>query len=131
MQDMPGQEATMSAREANLLRSMTETGWKFYLWVGCLLAVALWGLYGYSLQLRHGLIVTGLRDQIFWGIYIFNFVFFISISIAGTLISAVLRLTDTGWRRPITRMAESITLVALLVAAPLIVSDLGRPDRLL
>ena len=128
MQDV---EEKMTDRETNLLRSMTETGWKFYLWVGCLLAVALWGLYGYSLQLRHGLIVTGLRDQIFWGIYIINFVFFISISIAGTLISAVLRLTDTGWRRPITRMAESITLVALLVAAPLIAVDMGRPDRVL
>src|SRR3989304_4220068 len=127
MQDMPGQEATMSAREANLLRSMTETGWKFYLWVGCLLAVVLWGLYAHSEQTRSGLIVTGQRDQIAWGLCIVNFVFFLSISIAGTLISAVLRLTDTGWRRPITRMAESITLVALLGAGPLVGGVLGAP----
>ena len=128
---MTNLDATMSDRETNLLRSLTQTTWKFYLWVGILVTVTLWGLYAYVTQLRQGLIVTGLRDQISWGIYIINFVFFISISIAGTLISAVLRLTQSGWRRPITRMAEAITLVALMVAAPLIVIDLGRPDRIL
>lgn len=128
---MQDHEAKMSDREAKLLPAMTETTWKFYLWVGCLTAVAFGGAYAYWLQLRQGLIVTGLRDQIFWGLYIINFVFFISTSIGGTLISAVLRLTNSGWRQPITRMAEAITVVALLVAAPLIVVDLGRPDRIL
>src|SRR3990167_11188452 len=128
---MTNLDATMSDRETNLLRSLTQTTWKFYLWVGILFSVILGGLYAYVTQLRQGLIVTGLRDQVSWGIYIINFVFFISISIAGTLIAAVLRLTSSGWRRPITRMAEAITLVALLVAAPLIVIDLGRPDRIL
>ena len=128
---MQGHEEKMSDRETNLLRSMTETGWKFYLWVGCLMAVVFWGLYAHSEQSRSGLIVTGQRDQIAWGMCIVNFVFFLSISIAGTLISAVLRLTDTGWRRPITRMAESITLAALFVGPPIILLDLGRPDRIL
>lgn len=128
---MPDNEGMMSDREAKLLPPMTDTTWRFYLWVGFLFAVALWGFYAYTVQLRRGLIVTGLGDQISWGVYIINFVFFISISIAGTLISAVLRLTNAEWRRPITRMAESITLVSLLVAAPLVAVDLGRPDRML
>src|ERR1039458_221596 len=121
----------MSDREDILLRSMTETTWKFYLWVGCLMAVACVGLYAHSEQIRFGLVVTGQGDQIPWGICIINFVFFLSISIAGTLISAVLRLTNAKWRQPITRMAETITLTALLVGPPIILLDLGRPDRML
>src|SRR5271157_948217 len=105
----------MEAREQNLLRSVLENTWRFYVWVGFLIVVLLWGLFAYIQQLRDGLIVTGMRDQISWGLYITNFVFFIGISHAGTLISAILRVTDTGWRTPITRMAEAITVFALCI----------------
>jgi molybdopterin-containing oxidoreductase family membrane subunit len=121
----------MEAREQNLLRSMLENTWRFYAWVGLLAGVMLWGLYAYIQQLRNGLIVTGMRDQISWGLYITNFVFFIGISHAGTLISAILRVTDTEWRKPITRMAEAITVFALCIGAPMVMIDMGRPDRLL
>jgi molybdopterin-containing oxidoreductase family membrane subunit len=121
----------MREREHNLLRSLTETSTRFYLWVGALAAVVLWGAMAYLLQYRRGLIVTGMRDEISWGLYITNFVFFIGISHAGTLISAILRVTQTEWRRPITRMAEAITVFALCVGAPMVIIDLGRPERLL
>jgi len=121
----------MPERETNLLRSLTETSWRFYLWVGALAAVVLLGCYAYWQQLRHGLIATGMRDQVSWGLYITNFVFFIGISHAGTLISAILRVTHTEWRRPITRLAEAITVFALCVGAPMVIIDLGRPERLL
>src|SRR3970040_1269027 len=81
-------------------------------------------------QLMNGLAVTGMWDRVSWGLYITNFVFFIGISHAGTLISAILRVTQDGWRRPITRMAEVITAVALLTGAAMPVVDLGRPDRI-
>jgi molybdopterin-containing oxidoreductase family membrane subunit len=103
----------------------------YYLWVGFLLAVIAWGVYAYSRQLDDGLIVTGMRDRISWGLYITTFVFFIGISHAGTLISAILRVSQARWRTPITRMAEFITLVALMVGASFVIIDLGRPDRLL
>ena len=121
----------LDAREQNLLRSILETTWRFYAWVGFLGLVLLWGLYAYFQQLRNGLIVTGMRDQISWGLYITNFVFFIGISHAGTLISAILRVTDAGWRTPITRMAEAITVFALCIGAPMVMIDMGRPDRML
>ncbi len=57
--------------------------------------------------------------------------FFIGISHAGTLISAILRVTNAGWRAPITRIAEFITVVALICGAAMIVVDMGRPERLL
>ena len=121
----------MNSREQNLLRSLTENTWRFYLWVSFLLAVLAWGLFAYVQQLRNGLAVTGMRDQISWGLYITDFVFFIGISHAGTLISAILRVTNTEWRTPITRMAEGITVFALCIGAPMVMIDMGRPDRLL
>ena len=97
---------------------------------GLALVVA-WGTFAWIWQIRYGLAVTGLNDRVSWGLYITNFVFFIGISHAGTLVSAILRLTHAEWRRPITRLAELITVVALLVGSTQIVMDMGRPDRLL
>jgi len=119
-----------SDREANLVRVLTHTSWRFNACFGMFSIVALWGLYGYILQLRQGLIVTGMRDQISWGLYISNFVFFTGISYGGTLISAILRVTDSAWRHPITRLSEAITVFALCVGGPMVIIDLGRPDRI-
>jgi molybdopterin-containing oxidoreductase family membrane subunit len=102
----------------------------YWVWLSFLLAVIAWGGYAYYVQVRDGLIVTGLSDRISWGFYITNFVFFIGISHAGTLISAILRVSKAGWRTPVTRMAEFITVVALCCGALFPIIDLGRPDRL-
>ncbi|MBE0608453.1 MAG: polysulfide reductase NrfD [Dehalococcoidia bacterium] len=124
--------ATRIARlEQTALAPVTKTSRRYYLWVGFLLAVIAWGAYAYSVQLREGLVVTGMRDRISWGLYITTFVFFIGISHAGTLISAILRVTQAKWRTPVTRMAEFITVVALICGAMFVLVDLGRPDRAL
>ena len=115
--------------ERTALRPLIRTGVGYWLVVGVLLLVALWGLYAYTTQLRNGLVVTGLRDRISWGMYITLFVFFIGISHAGTLISAILRVVKAQWRTPVTRMAEFITVVALSVGALMPVIDMGRPER--
>ncbi len=121
----------MNDREKGLMKSMRMSGRGFTGWIALLGAIIAWGAFAYGRQLRHGLIETGMRDQISWGLYISNFVFFIGISHAGTLISAILRVTNTGWRRPITRMAEGITVVALCIGGSMVLVDLGRPDRAL
>ena len=117
--------------EETALAPVVRTSRWYYIWLGFLLAVLAWGVYAYSVQLRDGLIVTGMRDRISWGLYITTFVFFIGISHAGTLISAILRVTQAGWRTPVTRMAEFITAVALACGALFVIIDLGRPDRVL
>jgi Ni/Fe-hydrogenase subunit HybB-like protein len=99
------------------------------IFMGILLALTAWGGFCYALQWRYGLGATGLNQPVSWGFYITNFVFFIGISHAGTLISAILRLAQAEWRRPITRMAEVITVAVLFVGAFNILFDLGRPDR--
>ena len=86
------------------------------------------GAFGY--MVNKGIGVTGLNRPVFWGVFLVNFVFWIGISHAGIMISAILRLTQAEWRRPITRAAEVLTVFSLmsaLLAAPLVHE--GRPWR--
>jgi molybdopterin-containing oxidoreductase family membrane subunit len=114
-----------------LYHPIEHTGPGFYLAAAFFLAVLLFGLYQYYRQFTLGLGVTGMNQPVTWGFYIINFVFFIGISHAGTLISAILRLNQAEWRRPITRMAEVITAIVLLIGGLHPLLDLGRPDRML
>src|ERR1035437_1570889 len=115
--------------EATVANPLTYTSRGYYLFVLLLLAIVGWGVYAYTVELRYGLMATGMRDVVMWGLYLVNFVFFIGISHAGTLISAILRVSHAGWRTPITRMAEMITVVAIMIGALMPIIDLGRPDR--
>lgn len=117
--------------DAILLQPILYTGPKFYITVACLLAVISLGVFAYITQFKQGLGVTGLGRPVYWGFYITNFVFFIGISHAGTLISAILRIVGAEWRRTITRSAEVITVMVILFGVGNILIDLGRPDRML
>jgi Ni/Fe-hydrogenase subunit HybB-like protein len=114
-----------------LLASIENSGVGFRVTFTLLGLVILTGWVIFRRQILLGLGVTGLNQPVAWGFYIVNFVFFIGISHAGTLISAILRLSQAEWRRPITRMAEVITVVVLAIGAFHPVLDLGRPDRAL
>ena len=114
--------------EEKLLQPVLVTTWRFFAVVGALLAVIAVGLFFWSRQLRVGLWMAGMTQPVYWGFYITNYIFFIGISHAGTLISAILRLTGAEWRRPITRVAEVITVVALMMGSINILFDLGRPE---
>ena len=78
-----------------------------------------------------GLGVTGLNRPVAWGFFITNFVFWIGISHAGVMLSAILRLSKAEWRRPATRAAEVLTLFSLLTAMIMPIVHTGRPWRVL
>ncbi|RLD58375.1 MAG: hypothetical protein DRI97_03380, partial [Bacteroidetes bacterium] len=71
----------------------------FYIWIVFLVLLILWGLYALYVQITQGHIVTGMRDNVVWGIYIVNFIFFMGISYAGALVSGTLHLFRTSWRK--------------------------------
>lgn len=118
-------------QDAAIYRPIYETGKGFYIAVSILLGLYGLATYMYFRQVRFGLGITGMNQPISWGFYIVNFVFFIGISHAGTLISAILRLSKAEWRRPITRMAEVITAIVLAIGGLQPIIDMGRPDRML
>lgn len=102
----------------------------FIIWMGFLVIAFAACIFAYTIQLRKGLGVTGLRDITSWGMYIANFVFFVATSLVGMLISCVLGLAGAKWVKPIGRIAEIIAVAFAAVAGLVIISDMGRPDRL-
>jgi len=120
-------ESTARKVSDDLLRPLLQTSWRFYLLVACLGSIVLTGLVTWMYQMWMGFGMTGINNPIFWAFYITNFVFWIGISHAGTLISAILRLVNAGWRRPVTRCAEVITAFALMIGAMFPIIHLGRP----
>jgi Ni/Fe-hydrogenase subunit HybB-like protein len=111
----------------DLLRPLQTTSARFWMLVAFLGAIVATGLATWAYQMYHGFGVSGIRWPIFWAFYVTNFVFWIGISHAGTLISAILRLVNAGWRRPVTRCAEAITVFALMIGAMFPIIHLGRP----
>ncbi|NNC94228.1 MAG: polysulfide reductase NrfD [Chitinophagales bacterium] len=99
------------------------------LWVGVLIILSLTGLYSYLIQLRDGLEITALNNYVSWGIYISNFVFFVAVSLVGSLISAILRLSNAKWSIPLSRIAEIIAVSNIIMAGLIIIVDMGRPER--
>lgn len=106
----------------------TSTAW--YVTFLVFLFVFAVGIYGLYLQITKGHIVTGMRDNVVWGFYIVNFIFFMGLSYSGALISGVLHLFHTGWRKPIIRLAELITVISLIIGPFFIFFCIGRLDRL-
>ena len=100
-------------------------------WVIFLVIIIVAGIIAYIDQLRQGQVVTNMRDYVLWGIYISNFVFFVATSFVGSVAVAILRLTKNPWRTPFVRIAEIITVAAIVMAGITIVIDMARPDGLL
>lgn len=88
------------------------------------------GIPALYIQYVEGHIVTGMRDNVFWGVYIVNFIFYIGISYAGALISGILYLLQVEWRKPIIRIAEMITVISTVLGPIYILLCMGRLDRL-
>ena len=101
------------------------------LWVIFLVVIILIALYAYYRQLTEGLAITGMRDYALWGVYISNFVFFVAVSLVGSLVTAVLRLSGATWSTPLTRISEVIAVAAIMMAGLTIIIDMGRPDRIM
>jgi molybdopterin-containing oxidoreductase family membrane subunit len=116
-------------RSAALAPITSERGWRERsLVIGLGLIVAL-GVAAYVYQLINGIGVTGLNDQVFWGIYTVDLVTFIGFSYGGAMVSAILRLTHASWRGPISRIAEGTAVVTLVIGALFPIIHLGHPER--
>lgn len=110
----------------DLLRPLQSTSWEYYLALVILGCLVLIGCVAWGYQIDQGIGVSGLDRPVVWGFYITDYVYWVGISMAGTLISGVLRVSNAPWRWPITRCAEAITVIALVIAAMFPIIHLGR-----
>jgi molybdopterin-containing oxidoreductase family membrane subunit len=114
-----------------ILESMDKTGRWFYATIGIFVMVVLWGAYAWYIQFTVGMQATGLNNTVMWGLYIATFMFMIGVGHAGIIISTTIRVFKLNKYKPISRIAECMTLVGLAMAVLSVVADIGRPDRIL
>ena len=100
------------------------------IWTGVLVGFILWGLIALVIQVVKGHGVTGMRDNVVWGIYIINFIFFVCLSYSGAFISGVLHFFNTPWKNSVSRIIEIVTVVSLIIGPVFILLCIGRLDRL-
>jgi molybdopterin-containing oxidoreductase family membrane subunit len=113
---------------ASALQSATNGGWRYHLWMGTLTLIILVGGYAYSFQWRYGLSVTGMGDQVSWGLYISNFTFLVGMAAAAMmLVLPAYILEDVDFSRAVL-IAEAVAVAALVMALGFVVVDLGNPE---
>jgi molybdopterin-containing oxidoreductase family membrane subunit len=115
---------------AEFVPRIEKTSASWYMLFGFFFLLFALGVFGLYTQISKGHVVTGMRDNVVWGMYIVNFIFFMGLSYSGALISGVLHLFHTGWRKPVIRMAELITVISLVIGPFFIFFCIGRLDRL-
>jgi molybdopterin-containing oxidoreductase family membrane subunit len=95
--------------------------------MAALTLIMLAGAYGYSVQLRYGLGVTGMSDHVSWGLYISNFTFLVGLAAAALmLVLPAYILEDVDFGHAVL-MAEAVAVAALLMCLSFVVVDLGNP----
>ncbi|MCL2780195.1 MAG: polysulfide reductase NrfD [Actinomycetia bacterium] len=99
--------------------------WYLALWVFGLLGLAAW-IY----ELKDGLATTGMRDVVSWGMYIFTFAFFIGLSAGGLIMASSAEVFGITELRPLSKLGVLSAAGCVLVAAIMILPDLGRPERI-
>lgn len=111
----------------DVVNAITRTGPRYYavLAIVLILTILLFFL-PWIYQIKTGQGVTGLNNPSYWGVYLVNFVFWIGVAHAGTLISAMLYITHTPWRRSVHRSAEAMTFFALIISVTFIMVHMGR-----
>jgi len=101
-------------------------------WLRLLLGLAgLWGLAAWSYELANGLAVTGMRDVVSWGMYIFSFAFFIGLAAGGLIVASAAEVFGIQSLKILSRLGVLSALACVTVAALLVIPDLGKPQRIL
>lgn len=110
-------------------RLLFEGDWRYYLWTGSLFAVCLVGLNAYARQLVDGLVVTGMTDQVSWGVYIANFTFLVGVAAAAVMLVIPVYIYKNEHLHDLVIFGELLAVAAILMCLAFVTVDLGRPDR--
>lgn len=100
--------------------------WLWLLFLGIVLAN---GIAAYIIQLRSGLVVTGMSDQVSWGFYISNFAFLVGIAAAAVLLVIPAYIFDRKDVKEVVLIGEGMAVAAVIMAMLFVIADLGRPER--
>ncbi|BDD06347.1 sulfate reduction electron transfer complex DsrMKJOP subunit DsrP [Aureibacter tunicatorum] len=102
----------------------------YHLWMAILTITMLIGMYCYSIQIEHGLSVTGMNDRVSWGLYISNFTFLVGVAAAAVmLVMPTYILKDIDFKRAVL-IGEGLAVAALIMCLAFVIVDMGGPGVL-
>lgn len=103
----------------------------WWLLFGAMVLLVIFGVVGLIFQIVYGHIVTGMRDNVVWGVFIINFIFFLGLGYAGAIMAATFHLTRLKWAKPLHRLTSLFALIGLCIGPIFVFLCIGRLDRLL
>ena len=103
--------------------------WRYYAWMGVLTVFCLLGLNAYCKQFAHGLITTGMSDEVSWGVYIANFTFLVGVAAAAVMMVIPVYIYDNEELHDLVIFGELLAVAAIIMCLAFVTVDLGRPDR--
>jgi molybdopterin-containing oxidoreductase family membrane subunit len=103
--------------------------WRYYAWMGFLSVIVLLGINAWARQFVHGLYVTGMSDQVSWGVYIANFTFIVGVAAAAAMLVIPVYIYNNKELHDLVIFGELLAVAAILMCLAFVTVDLGRPDR--
>jgi molybdopterin-containing oxidoreductase family membrane subunit len=101
----------------------------YFAWLTLLLILIIWGGFGYSEQLAHGLIKTHMRDSVSWAFYIGNFTFLVGVAAAAIMLVIPAYIYDWKPIKEIVIFGELLAVCAVIMCLGFIIVDIGNPLR--
>jgi Ni/Fe-hydrogenase subunit HybB-like protein len=114
---------------ATSARFVFRGGKAYWLWLAFLIAMIVWGGAAYIEQLRVGMIVTNMRDQVSWAFYIGNFTFLVGVAAAAVVLVIPAYIYHWGPIKEVAILGEILAISAIVMCLLFVVVDIGRPDR--
>ncbi len=103
--------------------------WRYYAWMGVLTVFVLLGIHAYAKQFVHGLITTGMSDEVSWGVYIANFTFLVGVAAAAVMLVIPVYIYNNEELHDLVIFGELLAVAAIIMCLAFVTVDLGRPDR--
>lgn len=114
----------------DFIREAFRGGKLFYLWMTLLTVIVFLGFAAYIRQFQHGLIVSGMSDQVSWGVYISNFTFLVGVAAAAVMLVIPSYIFRDEMIKEVVLLAEGLAVAACIMCILFVTVDLGRPDRI-
>lgn len=103
--------------------------WRYHAWMTALTLVALGGVYAYCHQFVHGLAVSGMTDQVSWGMYIANFTYLVGLAAAAAMLVIPVYVYRNLHLHDVVIFGELLAVSVIVMCLLFVMVDLGRPDR--
>ncbi|HUL77129.1 MAG TPA: NrfD/PsrC family molybdoenzyme membrane anchor subunit [Vicinamibacteria bacterium] len=111
------------------LRRVLRGNATYWAWIAALVVLIVSGAFAYAHQVRAGLGVTAMRDQVSWGFYIGNFTFLVGVAAAAVVLVIPAYVYDWKPIRQIVVYGELLAVSAIVMCLLFVFVDIGRPER--